>query len=511
MTTTSVPTVGRYNKLDVIPTTATSLQRLGIVAPEVLEAQKKVAHVEGEWLENLRPYQLEDVQFLAARKSGACLNEQRTGKTPTALSVLRAKGLVKNLIICPTSAVFQWKEEYEKWYQAPCIAVHGTAKKRKEQIAAWTHGLVIGYDSLKIIDHKNKETGEYSHSTGDLELVLKHQDIEGVIIDEVHRIKNHKTKTAQAVFKLKNIPHKLVLSGTPAIKEQVDIYSMLHFLYPTIFTSYWKFVFYYFNNYKKTIYIGGQAREITEIGSLSNPKELQEFLEVISTSRKRKDVMPWLPDKDRIVVKLEPTDEQKKYLDELQEFFETEHVVTQGILDRLLRMRQICIHPAVLLLNGVSPKLEWIKQFIKDYPDKSILIFSKFTQWLKILAKELGTNNLIIGEATKQERDRIRKDFQAGRSKLILLQIDAGKEALTLDQADVIIFTDKYPPAGDIAQAEDRFVATTENKADKEHTIYSLVMKNTYEEAIETMISRGANEIDLVNNYKKYLKEGHIW
>ena len=88
----------------------------------------------------------------------------------------------------------------------------------------------------------------------------------------------------------------------------------------------------------------------------------------------------------------------------------------------------------------------------------------------------------------------------------MLINIDAGKEALTLDSAEVIIFADKYPPYGDIAQAEDRFIATDEAKAGKEHTIYELILKGTYDEELYKLIDIRATSTDVINNYKNYLR-----
>lgn len=508
-------TVGRSSGCDIIPTTKIILDNLNIapqVKEQLLKEQKKIYSASTEQLKllkELRPYQVEDVLFLAARKSAGCFNEQRTGKTPSSLKAFKLKGLTKILIVCPGSAAPQWQDEYERWYGEPCIIVDGSSKHKEKLIATWTHGLILSYDCLKIKDYKDKETKQYSHSRGDIVEVLKHKDIEGVIVDEVHRIRNRKTKTAEAIFKLSNIENKIALSGTPTIKEQLDIYSTLHFLFPKIFTSYWKFADYYFNKEQEFYYKGGRRHETYNYTTLKREKELQQFLDVISTSRKRKDVMPWLPEKDRQTIRLEPTKEQEKYLSELREFFETEHIVTQGILDRLIRERQICLSPAILGLAGASPKIAWIKQYISDYPDKSIIIFSKFTQWLKILAEELNTDALFIGGIGKARQGQLKKDFQSGKTKILLIQIDAGKEALTLDRGQVIIFTDKYPPAGDIQQAEDRFVSTTEDKKDKEHTIYTLVLKGTYEEQLNKDVNAGCNEIDVINNYKKYLEGGN--
>ena len=73
--------------------------------------------------------------------------------------------------------------------------------------------------------------------------------------------------------------------------------------------------------------------------------KLQTQLGFISTNRKRRDVMTWLPEKDYEQIKLEPTKEQLKYLKELDKYFETENIIVQGVLDRLIRERQICLAP----------------------------------------------------------------------------------------------------------------------------------------------------------------------
>ena len=99
----------------------------------------------------------------------------------------------------------------------------------------------------------------------------------------------------------------------------------------------------------------------------------------------------------------------------------------------------------------------------------------------------------------------MKNDFQNGKIKLLLLNIKAAKEGITLDSANVAIFTDKYPPVGDILQAEDRFVATTKDKKDTGHTIIDLVMSGTYEESIQQLLKENASDIDIINNYIKYI------
>lgn len=505
---------GRHDGLEVVPTTPTKLKELNIsqtTIDSIIQQQSKTFEGDISILDTyktIRPYQIEDILFLASRKNAGCFNEQRTGKTPTSLLSFKLKGITKILIICPPSAILQWQQEYIRWFKEPCIALIGTAMQRNKYISEWTHGLVIGYDSLKMKDYYNKEpdgTKVYSHSLGDLTLIAKHKDIEGLILDEAHRIRNHSTKAAEAVFKLSTIPNKLALTGTPTTGKQEEIYSILHFLYPHIFTGYWRFIDYYFEQIPKNIYTKGGVRKTVEISPIKKTQELQEFLNVISTQRKRKEVMPWLPDKEYINLEFECSKEQALYIKELREFFETEHIVTQGILDTLIRERQICLSPALLSLSGDSPKLTWLKLYLNDYPDTPTIIFSKFTSWLEYLSTELNIPYLITGKVSKENRNKLKKDFQEGKINVLLINIDAGKEALTLDRAEVTIFTDKFPPVGDIEQAEDRFVATTEAKANKGHLIYNLIMKDTYEIDIINGLSNKATELDLINNYNKYL------
>jgi SNF2 family DNA or RNA helicase len=112
----------------------------------------------------------------------------------------------------------------------------------------------------------------------------------------------------------------------------------------------------------------------------------------------------------------------------------------------------------------------------------------------------------IIGSTGVKQREEYKNAFQNGERNVLLIQIDVGKEALTLDRAEAIIFCDKYPPAADIAQAEDRFIATTEAKANKGHTIYNLMIKGTYDEQVHKLIKAHASAVDVINDYKKYMK-----
>lgn len=453
---------------------------------------------------SLRPYQKEDVEFLTKHPCTGCFNEQRTGKTPTALMCVKARNMQdkKILIITTASGIYQWQDEYHRWLNRECLVADGTPSKKKKLIAQWKEGLVISLGSLK----------ETKSNPGCLAFIRSAKP-DMVILDEAHHIRNPQTWAARSVFKLKNVPIRMALTGTPAYGEARDIFSILHFLFPDLFNSSYAFYNEHFESEKHHIRANGRLRSYTTYGDFKPGKELelQTFLNQYCTQRKRKDVMQWLPEKDMQTIKLPLTTQQTKYLDELAETYETEHVVTQGVLDRLVRYRQICLDPELLGLKSKSPKTEWIVNFIQENPETPVIVFSNFTTYLNKLFETLCSKQvklaMIIGDVPSAKRAQFQKDFQSGKFNVFLINTQAGKEALTLDRAEVVIFADIYPPIGDIEQASDRFIATTESKKDKPHTVYFLNMRNSFDETMLSLLKERKTETDIINNFKTQLLE----
>lgn len=452
----------------------------------------------------LRKYQIEDVLKLCKLDAAGVFSEQRTGKTPIAVSVVHKWKANKVLIVCPKSAMVVWRQEYTRWTKGrPAYVVTGTYNQKEKIINAWTRGaLIINYDSLKTT----------KTSKGFIDLILKKQP-DALICDEAHRFKTYNTAIYKAVDKLLKIPKRLTLTGTPTSGKPEDIFAQLHFINPKQFGSYWSFI----NNYAivKTQY--AYNRTYQEIVGLKKDaiKQIQLFLDKNAVQRKRKDIMAWLPAKEYVPLKLTPSAEQIKYLDELTKYFETEDVVTKGILDRLIRYRQICLDPGILRLKGTSPKTDWVISFFKDNPEEPTLLFSKFTTYITLLSKLLNDENIshkiITGATPVEERAEVVAGFQRGVYKVLLLNIDAAKEALTLDKATTAIFTDLFPPVSDIQQAEDRFVATQKEIANKGHTVYQLLLKDTYDEQIYKLLKQKATIADLFNDYKKYITGNSLY
>ena len=102
-------------------------------------------------------------------------------------------------------------------------------------------------------------------------------------------------------------------------------------------------------------------------------------------------------------------------------------------------------------------------------------------------------------------RKEIENDFQAGHFNYLFMNIKAGKESLTLDRAERIVFLDVCPPIGDIQQAAERFTATSESKNQIPKEIVYLILKNTFDEDLYNAVIEGATMTDVLNNFKEYI------
>lgn len=404
------------------------------------------------------------------------------------------------LIIATASMTFKWQEEAHTWTDRKAYVYEGAPNHRQYILNMFlsdpTSILVISYGLVK----STKSYDGLMHQ-------LKKIKIDGLIVDEVHRAVSRKTANFKAVRGLVNIPHRYYLTGTPAPNHPSQVWAILTMINPKEYSSYWRFAEEFFKMEDVRLPYTAAVSNLQQAGAFIEGKD-DEYVNVLakhSIMRKRRDVMPWLPvDEPHTKIRLPLNASQIKYITSMERYFEAEHVIAQGILDQLLRYRQICLAPELLELRGKSPKIEWLDSYIKDYPDKSIIIFSRFTQFIKLIQKKIPQLGVLVGEVTASARNELIKDFQSGKLKVLAIQVDAGKEGITLDTADTLIFTDIYPPASDILQAKDRIVATSPER-NKPKEIIELMMADSYDEELYKITQDRIDATDIANNYINYV------
>jgi len=129
-----------------------------------------------------------------------------------------------------------------------------------------------------------------------------------VVLDEAHRIKNHDAQWTRNIKKIKS-RFRHVMTGTGFVNNPSEIWSLLNFLYPKTYTSYWKFYERYcewddFSGYKK---VTGIKRETEQ--------EFKELVRRVGVRRNMLECFPNIPEPIETVVPVNLNAVQQKMYD----------------------------------------------------------------------------------------------------------------------------------------------------------------------------------------------------
>lgn len=477
--------------------------------PQFVETGKKLKAARDAMLElkskqdtdgdpRLRPYQRVDVEYLERLPAAGIFNEPRTGKTPTSILLMKRLGRKAriNLVVAPASLIWNWEAEFQAWYpEMMCYVVHGTPQKRQKIFTEFRNPdfaakrvLVVSKDTWKKVAD---DWFDYTFDTA--------------FVDEAHFLRNHKTAQSEAVFAIK-AKRRYALTGTPSVKHATDIWGILHFLYPEKFSSYWQFAERYFQ-------IGEDFMGHMQIGNVKpeRQQELEELIGFISVQRKRKEVMSWLPDKQRMNLYVMMEGKQQKLYKQMEDDFiaydeedpdeDRVTVDTPNVLSQLTRLRQLCLDPRLLGFDVVGAKTKALLEWLDDNREP-VVIMSMFTSYLHLIKPDIEALGLkvgmIHGEMENADKHSTATAFQNGKFDVLLCNIISAGTGFTLDRAETEIFTDKAwnPPENE--QAEDRITPTTEARNHK-HTIISLVAKDSYDYRINALLDQKKSITDIIN------------
>jgi SWI/SNF-related matrix-associated actin-dependent regulator of chromatin subfamily A member 5 len=182
----------------------------------------------------MRPYQVEGLNFLIGLFergiNGILADEMGLGKTLQTISLLAFLRLHKNItgphiIIVPKSTLGNWINELTRWCpDIRAVRFHGTQEERDQQIA---EKIQIGKFDVVVTTYETVSKAK-AHLTKFCWRYL--------IIDEAHRIKNENSQLAQVV-RLFTTQNRLLITGTPLQNNLHELWALLNFLLPDVFSS----------------------------------------------------------------------------------------------------------------------------------------------------------------------------------------------------------------------------------------------------------------------------------
>lgn len=427
----------------------------------------------------LREYQVTGYKWMKTLGNygfgGILADDMGLGKSLQMIAVLSSEASEKaSLIVCPTSLVFNWENEFQKF--APhmkILLVQGSQSQREEKIKVLIDYdvVVTSYDSLK------RDSEKYNDYTFNY-----------CIIDEAQYIKNSQTQNAKAVKEIKS-QKRMALTGTPIENSLSELWSIFDFIMPGYLLGE--------SQFRKKIempIIKDQDEEVM--------KRLKKMIAPFIIRRLKKEVIEELPDKTESVVYSELSEEQYKVYvayvakarEELMEQIEAEGIEKSHIkmLACLTRLRQICCHPSLFLENytGESAKLETCLELVRNTTESGhkILLFSQFTSMLAVIAEGLKAEgisySLLKGDVKAEKRRELVETFNTGDTQVFLISLKAGGVGLNLTSADVVIHYDPWWNASAENQATDRAYRIGQMNNVQ---VFKLITRGTIEEKIKAM------------------------
>ena len=433
----------------------------------------------------LRPYQKEGVswlQFLRRNSlSGILADDMGLGKTAQALAHLlieKEAGRLDRpaLIVLPTSLVFNWKDEVERF--APSLrllSLHGAERKSR-------FSEIPNYDvvltTYPLLWRDAAELTQYRYHL--------------LILDEAQTVKNARSQGAEVVRRL-DARHRLCLTGTPLENHLGELWSQFDFLLPGFLGSSANFLRYW-------------RTPIEKLGDDDRRQLLARRIRPFVLRRKKEDVARELPPKTVIVRTVELTGGQRDLYETVRAAMDAmvrEEVASKGfgrsqfvILDALLKLRQVCCDPRLVRSIAAQrvherAKLELLMTLVPEMVDEGrrILIFSQFTSMLALIEQELQQAGLeyvlLTGDTTDRELP-VRR-FQSGEVQIFLISLKAGGVGLNLTAADTVIHYDPWWNPAVENQATDRAHRLGQ---DKPVFVYKLIVAGSIEEKILALQER---------------------
>ncbi|KAF9639167.1 putative dsdna-dependent atpase protein [Lasiodiplodia theobromae] len=378
----------------------------------------------------------------------------------------------KAIVVCPAGVVGNWRREFRKWLGNERLGVF-VADESKKRLTDFTRGkcyhvMIIGYEKL-LKSHED----------------IKEQcNVDLIVLDEGHKLKAAKGKTAQAIRDL-GTDRIVLLSGTPFSNNLLEFHAVADLVNPGVFGK--------LNAFKREFegpIVRGQQPDATA-KEREKGTERYEELDKLSKQfmlRRTADILAkYLPPKTEHVLLCRPTTAQAQVYRSVlaSPAFGAALGSNENALQLINILKQVCNSPKLLsatkkdetpnplmtsILEAIPPKLlnskasakfhvlDGLLHRIRTTTDEKIVIVSHYTSTLNILEDMLRALSYsclrVDGSTPSNKRQELINKFNtssADRCFAFLLSAKAGGVGINLVGASRLVLYDiDWNPAHDL-------------------------------------------------------------
>lgn len=453
--------------------------------------------------------------------------EQGTGKTRTTIEILRRRyakrdRLMKTLILAPAIVCPNWKTEfglYSKIRSKDIVVLTGSGKKRVQDFIK-----AVGSD---LSEGKIIVTNYEAMQMDDLYLLLQGWKPEVLVCDESQRLKSPQSKRAKKVVALAdNTLHNYLLTGTPILQSEMDIFMQFRVLDRgrTFGTNFFAFRNKYFFDKnagmnKHTHFPKWEAR--TDMH-----KELQDRIKSRAIRVLKKDCLdlpPLVRQEIGVTLSAEQVKAYREMYNDYITFVEDKHevpraVVAQMAVTKALRLQQI-VSGFVTDEQGVThrfkdvPRLDALKEILQDLVvdgKQKVIIWAVFKENYKMIAEVCDALGIkyaqIHGDIKHAEREAYMKEFRSNPEiGAMIANQGAGGVGINLVEAGYSIYYSKGFKLEDDLQSEARNYRGGSEIHEKVTRI-DLVAYKTIDEATNEALYKKQSISDNILGWKEQIK-----
>jgi superfamily II DNA or RNA helicase len=438
----------------------------------------------------LRHYQQQGYNWLRLLDDlslGGCLaDDMGLGKTIQTLCLLQwlkeqNRGI--NMLVVPTSLVYNWEQEAAKFTPELKVHVHtGNQRSRNPEDFKDVDVLLTSYGVLRRDKH-----------------ILSAIPFNYVILDEAQAIKNPQSDTTQVCLSL-TARRFLTLTGTPLENSLTDLWSQVHFFNRNML---------------------GSANHFLRACKQPGKQELyRQLLKPFLLRRNKTEVLTDLPEKSIIVQWCDMSDEQQRFYRDIRNNYRDKFLENKDsndkvnpmiLLEGLLRLRQSANHPLLAEKDYAedSGKFDTVCQMLDEVVAQGdkVLVFSSFVEHLKLYKSYLDGKQVdycYLDGSTKDRRGEVERFQNDDKPQVFLLSLKAGGVGLNLTRASYVFLLDPWWNPAAEAQAFDRAHRIgQQNKV----FVYKFITRNTIEEKILKLQEEKLQLFDaMINSDNEILK-----